>query len=98
MRNGKKTQVGLVGAAITALVIGLSALASGAAGKDLHLQPGTDCSKLLYTERTDCIRQMNKDAEEQAQQQSATGQSPTSDGTRKPAKTVLRLGGGVSGN
>src|SRR5262249_14686977 len=97
MRTAKHTQISLIGAA-AALMIGMSFMVSGSVAQDLHLQPGTDCSKLLATEQKDCLRQMHKYQLQQEQQQAASGQQTTSGSTHKPSRTVLRLGGGLGGN
>jgi len=45
--------------AMLAATSGLS-FATQAQAQDLHLQPGTDCSRLLATEQTACHRQMRR--------------------------------------
>ena len=78
MRDPTPKSISLAAAGLAAGMMGASFMVSGAAAQDLHLQPGTDCSTLLYTEQKACAALMRRYEQEQwAKTHPATGQQPS---------------------
>lgn len=64
--SGAIVWAALLWAAATGLPFGTAVTPAGA--EDLHLQPGTDCSRLLETEQEECVRTMRRLQLRQAEQ------------------------------